>query len=253
MWNPFNHPFLILGVSFVIFWISSQIGALLRARRSPSQGDEHEDFTFILGATLTLLGLIIGFTFSMAVNRYDQRKNYEEAEANAIGTEYLRADFLPAPAAQRVRGLLRSYLDARIDFYVRRDSEQLRQIDARTAQLQSGLWAEVQAAAQVHETPIAALVVSGMNDVLSSQSYTQAAWWYRIPTAAWALMVLIAIACNVLVGYVASQLKSRTALLLVLPSLLTVAFFLISDIDTPRGGIIHVGAPNLTSLAASLR
>ena len=53
----------------------------------------------VLAATLTLLGLIIGFSFSMAISRYDQRKNYEEAEANAIGTEYVRADLLPAADA----------------------------------------------------------------------------------------------------------------------------------------------------------
>ena len=60
-------------------------------------------------ATLTLLGLIIGFSFSMAISRYDQRKVYEEAEANAIGTEYVRADLLPAGDAARVRALLRDY------------------------------------------------------------------------------------------------------------------------------------------------
>jgi hypothetical protein len=49
-----------------------------------------EDFGVILAATLTLLGLIIGFSFSMAVGRYDQRKNYQEEEANAIGTELVR-------------------------------------------------------------------------------------------------------------------------------------------------------------------
>jgi len=57
----------------------------------------------VLAASLTLLALIIGFSFSMAVSRYDQRKNYEEAEANAIGTEYLRANLLPADDATRVR------------------------------------------------------------------------------------------------------------------------------------------------------
>ena len=64
-----------------------------------------EDLDLIVTATLTLLGLIIGFSFSMAVNRYDQRKIYEEAEANAIGTEYVRADLLPAADAARVRAL----------------------------------------------------------------------------------------------------------------------------------------------------
>jgi hypothetical protein len=62
-----------------------------------------EDFGVIQSATLTLLGLIIGFTFSMAIGRYEQCKNYEEAEANAIGTEYVRADRLPGAAAACVR------------------------------------------------------------------------------------------------------------------------------------------------------
>ena len=69
-----------------------------------------EDFGLILAAALTLLRLIIGFSFSMATSRYDQRKNLEEAEANAIGTEYARAGLLPAADAAKVRALLRTSL-----------------------------------------------------------------------------------------------------------------------------------------------
>jgi hypothetical protein len=58
--------------------------------------------------TLTLLGLLIGPRFSMAASRYDQRKNFEEAEANAIGTEYLRADLLPAADGAKVKDLPRN-------------------------------------------------------------------------------------------------------------------------------------------------
>ena len=57
----------------------------------------------------------------MAIERYDQRKNYEEAEANAIGTEYVRADLLPAGETAKVQALLRDYLDQRILFYKARD------------------------------------------------------------------------------------------------------------------------------------
>ena len=63
--------------------------------------EERADFGVVLSATLTLLGLLIGFSFSMAVSRYDQRKNLEEAEANAIGTEYVRADLLPTGDATK--------------------------------------------------------------------------------------------------------------------------------------------------------
>ena len=105
--------------------------------------DTREDFNIMLAATLTLLGLIIGFTFSMAVSRYDQRKNLEEEEANAIGTEYLRADLLPGPHAAKVAALLRDYTSERIRFYVTRDGARSTQIDARTAKLQADLWAAV--------------------------------------------------------------------------------------------------------------
>jgi hypothetical protein len=50
-----------------------------------------DDFGVVLAAVMTPLGLVIGFSFSMAISRYDERKMLEEAEANAIGTEYLRA------------------------------------------------------------------------------------------------------------------------------------------------------------------
>jgi hypothetical protein len=121
---------------------------------------------------LTLLGLIIGFSFSMAVSRYDQRKNYEAEEANAIGTEYVRAGLLPAADAARVRELLRSYVDQRILFYTTRNVRRLGQINARTAQLQTDLWSTVQAPAAAQPTFTVGLAVSGMNDVLNSQSYT---------------------------------------------------------------------------------
>ena len=75
----------------------------------------------------------------MALNRYDQRKNYEEEEANEIGTEYLRADRLPAADAAKVKTLLLNYLDQRVLFYSARDEQQLRQIDARTAKSRASL------------------------------------------------------------------------------------------------------------------
>jgi hypothetical protein len=161
--------------------------------------DVCRDLELILGSTLTLLGLIIGFTFSMAINRYDQRKNYEEAEANAIGTEYVRAELLPAADAGRVRTLLREYLDQRILFYRTRDQQNLQQIDERTALLQTELWSAVRAPATAQQTPVLALTLAGMNDVLNSQGYTQAAWWNRIPTGAW-VNGAVAIRCSLLVG-----------------------------------------------------
>jgi hypothetical protein len=106
-----DYPLLVFALAFFALWLSSLIGfSFLRKRRKLDE-DMREDFGVIQSTTLTLLGLIIGFTFSMAMGRYEERKNYEEGEASAIGTEYLRADLLPGTAAARVRSLLLSYLD----------------------------------------------------------------------------------------------------------------------------------------------
>src|SRR5271166_5419481 len=141
-----NFPVLLFLPSVLLLWLSAQYGASLRRRR-PLKEEERDDFGIVQAATLTLLGLIIGFSFSMAVSRYDLRKNYEEAEANAIGTEYLRADLLPAPDGAKLRDLLKKYLDQRILFYETRDRSQLSQIDSATAKLAEGLWAVTKNAA----------------------------------------------------------------------------------------------------------
>jgi hypothetical protein len=257
MMTPVDRPILLFAISFLILWAAARLGAWLRNRRPALHEKERDDVSVILGATLTLLGLIIGFSFSMAINRYDLRKNYEEAEANAIGTEYLRADLLPLADAARVRTLLGKYLDQRILFYQAAPNSHLDEITATTAQLQNDLWSAIRPAAAAQPTPIVGLTVSGMNDVLNAQGYTQAAWWNRIPFAAWCLMFQIAIFGNVLLGYYLQNPlhapRTRDPLFLVLPFILSIAFLLIADIDSPRGGFINVSPQNLISLSRSLR
>ena len=253
MINELRSPFLILAISFLLMWFSVWIGVCLRLRHPDMDQDVRRDFELIIASTLTLLGLIIGFSFSMAINRYDQRKNYEETEANAIGTEYVRADMLPPTDAARVRALLRDYLDQRILFYQIRDEHGSQQVNGRTAELETELWSAVKGPAAAQPNAVLALVLSGMNDVLNSQGYTQASWWNRIPLPAWGLMTVIAICCNLLVGYGARHPEAEGFLMLILPIVVSVSFFLIADIDSPSGGVILVQPQNLVSLAQSLQ
>ncbi len=247
-----DYPVLVFIASFVLMWLSARIGATLLRRFRKIEDEAREDFSVIQAATLTLLALIIGFTFSMAVGRYDQRKNYEEEEANAIGTEYVRADLLSAADAATARGLLKRYLDERVLFYTTRDAQELAKVNAETARLQGEMWAAVKQSAAAQPSPVVALAVAGMNDVLNTQGYTQAAWWNRIPHAAWALMTLMAVCANVLVGYGARALKAGAGLLLIVPLIVSVSFTLIADIDSPRGGVIRVKPLNLHALADSM-
>ena len=246
-----NHPVLFFVVSFVLLWLAAQFGVRFRKRRQTGPLDDDDDYGLVLGATLTLLGLLIGFTFSMAAGRYDQRKDYEEEEANAIGTEYVRTDFLPAADAENARALLKQYLALRVAYYSPLDRKELLENDTSTAKVQSQLWEAITPAAKAQPDPVRALVVSGMNDVLNRQGYTQAAFLNRVPIAAWILMVLIAIFSNVLLGYHAKG-KAKI-MLLILPVALSLSFFLISDIDAPRRGVIMVRPQNLQILADSLK
>jgi hypothetical protein len=117
-----HYPILVFALAFPAMWLASLAGLLLRKRVVRGDDKSEKDFDLIVAATLTLLGLIIGFSFSMAASRYDQRKSLEAIEANTIGTEYERADLLPAADAAGVHALLVAYLEERIAGYTTVDA-----------------------------------------------------------------------------------------------------------------------------------
>ncbi|TDY20531.1 hypothetical protein B0G81_0694 [Paraburkholderia sp. BL6665CI2N2] len=247
-----RHPIILFVVSFVLMSMAAWIGSRFLRSRMPIDEDTRDDFKLVQSATLTLLALVIGFSLSMAVGRYDQRKNLEEEEANAIGTEFIRADLLASSEAAEIRSLLAQYLMMRVEYYQTRDLHRVEQINTATADLQNRLWAAARGGAVKQPNPLSALVVAGMNDVINAQGYTQAAWWNRIPAAAWILMIVIGLFANLLVGYGVTHTDVKKRFLLVMPLTVSLSFLLIADIDSPRNGIIRVAPQNLLSTAQSL-
>jgi hypothetical protein len=249
----FHRPVVLFFVSLILLSISTWIGVALLTRLKQEVAELQDDVRLIEGATLTLLALIIGFSFSMAVSRYDQRKNLEEAEANAIGTEWVRAELLPAEDAARVKALLVKYTALRIERYSCINDNERADLYPETLKLQDQLWAAVRGPALAKPDQITALVVTGMNDVINSQSYSQAARLNQIPVAAWALMLIIAVGSTLLAGVGAKSTKSLSRVLLILPLVLSVAFYLIADLDSPRRGLICVTPQNLLILSSQLK
>jgi hypothetical protein len=244
-------PLSVFALSFLCFWLAAWLGAHLRRGRAFNE-ERRADFNVIQAATLTLLGLLIGFSFSMAISRYDQRKILEEGEANSIGTEYLRADLLVSADRERVRELLKKYVDLRVQFYGAEPNE-VGPINTETTRIQNELWSAVVGRARQQADPVVALTLSGMNDVINAQGYTQAAWWNHIPLSAAILVAIIALLCNAMVGYGSRSMTPRNPLLMVLPLFVAFAFALIVDIDTPRLGLIRVTPLNLLSLLDSIK
>jgi hypothetical protein len=244
-------PILVFLLSFAALWLSVKWGVSLRRRvKFLDEEQGHADFSVIQAATLTLLGIIIGFTFSMAVGRYDQRKSCEAQETNAIGTEYLRVELLPAPNAAAAKEELKKYLEQRIAWYKARDSGR-EQINHQTAQVKERLWSAVRNGVQGQPAGVVTLTVSGVNAVLDSQGYTEAAWLNRIPVVAWIMMETVALFGGLLLGIGAH--RRSPFVLLALPFVVSVAFFLIADLESAGWGLIRVHPDNLMSLAESLK
>ena len=248
-----DYPLVFLAALLIAFWSATRLGAALQTRQGPLNDGRRVDFDMVLGATLTLLSLMVGFSFSMASNRYDQRKNLEESEANAIGTAYARADLLPSADTARVRELLRDYIDLRVRFYSTRDSEIRFHLRPVTQRVQGQLWSAVVTPATAAPSALTALATASMNDAINSEGYAQAAMWNRIPTGAWALLCMLGVVATTLLGFRFHQQSQIYVLTLVTPTIIATSFFLIADIDCPRGGVIRVIPQNLIALQAALK
>ena len=247
-----DRPIILFVVLLALLIGAVAFGAFVLRRVAAVPKEEREDFNVVLATTFTLLALLIGFSLSMAVNRYDQRKNLEENEANAVGTEYARADLADAPLNASIKAALLRYAHLRLAEYRTRDPQELDRIGRDTAVLQSELWQLATEMAKDKPTPLAAVVVTGMNDVLNAQDYSEAARINRIPVGAWVLMMLIALFACTAQGYGARGRMRVGLLVMIVPVTVSLSLALVADIDSPRGGIIHVQPQNLARLLQSL-
>jgi hypothetical protein len=244
-----DHPAVVLLVSLLLQWLAAYAGDVIGRARSRKGVLNRRDYTTILATALSLLALLIGFTLSMATSRYEERKKLEVAEATAIRMEYLRASLLPNAA--QVHDLLSRYTDERIQFYQTDHEGDLPGIAAETAKLESELWAAVSHAADSLPAPVAALVISGMNDVIDAQDSALGAWRNLIPQGARLLVLLVALAASFLLGY--GEERGHKGTLIILPLILSASFFLITDVDSPRHGFIRLPPENLIDLVQSLK
>ncbi|MBV8683900.1 MAG: hypothetical protein JO111_13580 [Caulobacteraceae bacterium] len=244
-----EHPGLVLITSLLMQGLGAYVGHVVGGRWAETHVLERSDYRTIISATLTLLALLIGFSLTMAVNRYDLRKTYEEAEANAISSEFRRVSVMPNAA--EVRDLLIRYTDLRIQFYQVRHRGQLKNIVTETRILQDKLWSSVAPTALAQPPAVTGLVLSGMNDAINAENYAEAAWRNHIPVGAWFLMGFVAVVANVLLGY-GEEHKHRSTLT-ILPFIVSAAFFLISDVDSPNYGLIRMPPNNLIALAQTLK
>jgi hypothetical protein len=209
------------------------------------------------GSLLGILALLLGFTFSQSLQRYDARSAAVVEEANAIGTTYLRADLLPGELAAESRGLLRDYVDLRVRAGMvsldRQDDR--KELQQAAFDLQQRIWRlAVQAAAVSDKPPTINLYLQTVNDMIDSNARRDAALDRHVPELVLFLLYGTFILTGGLIGYAAGVSGSRVSKgSFILVSLIVVLVFIIIDLDRPRRGLIEVNQASLISLAEAVR
>ncbi|QUT06532.1 hypothetical protein KFK14_03460 [Sphingobium phenoxybenzoativorans] len=245
---------LVAFVIFVAFIAAFELGyrghGWLKADRGTGRNEGPD---YLLSAVLGLLALLLGFTFSMALSRYDARRDLVVQEANAIGTVWLRAQLLKEPARGALRRELPAYVDTRLAWSESAASDQTA-FSATTASQQQ-LWSATGVAMRGDSSALLSRgLMDSVNQAFDIASARAAARSAHVPQRVMSVLMLYAMLSVVMLGYIQAAggraHRVATTLLLVL---LTLALVVILDLDRPRDGAIEVSQQPLEDLRASMR
>ena len=237
-------PIFLLTALFIVGLLIASIELGRRIRRRRRDEKSSSGLGVIDGAVFGLLGLLLGFSFSGAVARFDVRRELIVREANAIGTAYLRIDLLPEVAQPQIRADFRAYLDARLAFYrylVLDLTRALGQLDL-SEELQKKIWTEsVVAAKQTSSPAVLTLIVGALNEMFDVTTSRSVALETHPPIPIYVALVLLALASSLIAGFGIGDTGERQWLhTLVYASALALTVYMIIDLEFPRIGIIRV-------------
>ena len=213
-----------------------------------------EPIGVLQAALLGLVGLILAFGLSLAVGRYEARRSAVVAEANAIGTTYLRAQLIAEPARSRSLDLLRRYTDLSLRMsHEVPNSASMKRTTAAQSVLQRRLWrlaGEAISAAPTASAP--RLYVETLNEMIDQETVRVSALNNRVPGAVLGLEVIGAAVVVGLLALYLSVLGRGLLAAIVAAGLVTMLLLVTFDLDRPTRGLIEVPATPLESLRASM-
>jgi hypothetical protein len=250
------YPWLAYGLAVAIILAAAELGHLIGVgRRRGHPEDISADISTLVSAALGLLALMIGFTFSMSLGRYDVRRGALLDEANAIGTTDLRARMLPEPHASEVRTLLRDYVQLRIDLSrMPPSSTSLEQGVADSGEIQAKLWQHAMAVSAADPRSIpAGLFVQTLNEMIALQEKRLTAGRGRVPPAVFLLLYGIASVALGFSGYLTGLRGGRGRIPVAIMALMFASVIgLVGDIDRSRSGFITVDQQAMQNLRANI-
>jgi ABC-type multidrug transport system fused ATPase/permease subunit len=249
---------VIVAVLFLGMMISVEIGFRIRRPRRERAGtvEAIAQANAILVSMLGLLSLLLAFTFSAALQRFDDRSLAVVTEANAIGTTYLRAQLLPAPMRAEVCAVLSQYLDVRIregqvDFT---DDAGRKALLDRGGELEAQLWRHAVSAAERDGGPVTSgLYIQSLNDLIDASVARTAANSRHVPEIVIFLLFATVLISTMMIGFASGMAGHRPTFgAFVLMMLIALVVYLIIDLDRPRRGAIQVSQDSLLSLQRTI-
>jgi hypothetical protein len=224
--------------------------------RTRGNGLVHEGIGAVEGSSFALLGLLLALSFAAAASRFDAKRSLIIAEANAIGTAYLRVDLLPAEARPAIRELYRRAVDARLLAYEHRGDEELsRQHLATVSEVQSTIWARSVSALATASPQAAILVVPSINEMIDIGTSRAVAFTTHLPGLIVSLLLAAALMSGLLAGYAMAKRLQRSWLHTVAyAGLLAFTVYTVIDLDHPRYGLIRIDSAyqTLSQLRATM-
>ncbi len=203
-------------------------------------------------ALLGLLALLLAFTYSQAASRFELRRQLLVEEANAIGTCWLRASFLPPIERAELRGALRDYARLRVMPEQARFDLPAVFARAQAAQaLQTKMWAAATGPSQSRTpTVLDALLVNSLNQLIDLHTSRTASYEYRVPGAVWVMLVMVSALSMLLMGFSFGQVKRpKLGFLIVLALAIAAVTILILDLDQSHRGLIRISQTSLRAAA----
>jgi hypothetical protein len=247
----------LLAIAIAGFLVSLEAGYRLGERRLAASDDREKSHTSALqGATLGLLALLLGFTFAMAVTRYDNRKAVVLEQANAIGTAELRSRLLPAAQAEAAAKLFREYVETWLAHKAAgTDAAAIAATESRAGDIETKLWdlARAATAADPHSIP-AGLFATAMNDVIDLHEKRRRSLEDRVPEVVFILLFAVSAFALGQIAYSSGLSGHRHPVANVLfAGIIALVLIIIMDIDRPRRGLIQVSQDSLLRLQESLQ
>ena len=263
VWNTLNGwlnnaPLLILGGgTLILMTMAVGAGVALRAwndggRQIGKKGEDGGLEGYVVSAVLGLLALLMGFTFSLAVDRFETRRTLVLEEANAIGTTYLRAQLLEQPHRERISQLLVNYTDNRIAL-AKAPPDRVAPLLAANDRMLTDLWAATASAfVTIKGIDFSSTFVDGVNNVIDLDAARKTARMARVPSEVFFVLFVYLIVTAGVLGYVFVGNRGRGAAIFMLV-LLTLSLLLILDIDRPNKGGIRESQTAMEQLRATFK